>query len=70
MFYFFKSQYLELLSTKEKLEQRIKEFEGNDDEHENSINRLTKENHDLKRDLEEMKVSYFLTLCEMNMILP
>lgn len=57
MFYFFKSQYLELLSTKEKLEQRIKEFEGNDDEHENSINRLTKENHDLKRDLEEMKVS-------------
>lgn len=57
LFAFFKSQYLELLSSKEKSDQRIKDFEGNDEKYENTINRITKENHDLKREIEELKVS-------------
>lgn len=55
--YFLKSEYLELQSLKEKLEQRVKDFEGNDDDHQNTINKLTKENNELKRQVEEMKVS-------------
>lgn len=50
---------------KAKLEDKIKGFEGNDDEYENNINRLTKENHDLKRELQEMKVSKFLNEVDM-----
>lgn len=48
------------MSLKEKLEQKLKDFEGNDDEHENTINRITKENHDLKRELDEIRVSTVL----------
>lgn len=46
---------------KEKLDNKVKDFEGNDDEHENTINRITKENHELKRELEEMRVSTSIT---------
>lgn len=48
------------MSLKEKLEQKLKDFEGNDDEHENTVNRITKENHELRRELEEMKVRIVL----------
>lgn len=56
---FFKSEYLELLNKKEQLDQQVKDVKSNDGENENSINRLTKENNDLKREIEEMKVSNF-----------
>lgn len=62
----FQTQYLEVINAKEKLEFQVKGYEGNDDERENSINILTKENHDLKREVEELKVSYirnFLQYC-------
>lgn len=46
----------------------MKDFEGNDEEHENAINRITKENHDLKRELEEMRVSNCLLISKLHVI--
>lgn len=56
------------MSLNEKLENKVKDFEGNDDEHENAINRITKENHDLKRELAQMKVSKTSVRNEMHVI--